>query len=179
MSYIKHLLASKGATNLLSRALMIYRRFGFTRKKSKEALQRIHEITARHGCTPSFFITAELLDKHSDLIKEIAVNGTHMGLHGHHHIDYCLMSGAAQSEDIARGLDKFRKLGLSVSGFRAPFLRSNAETNKAATNNGLNWVSHSTMLFDGNGCINSRASRFQDVETRLNSQRLAGRYHGP
>jgi peptidoglycan/xylan/chitin deacetylase (PgdA/CDA1 family) len=153
MNYLRHIIRSKGTLHALNRAFMIYKRFGFTRKKSREALQRIHDITAKHGCTPSFFITAELLDKHSDLIKEIAVNGTHMGLHGHHHIDYCLMSGAAQREDIARGSEKFRKLGIPVSGFRAPFLRSNDETSKAVTDNGINWVSHSTMLFDGNGCI--------------------------
>jgi hypothetical protein len=176
MNYLKHLITSKGAIHALSRAFMIYRRFGFTRKKSREALQRIHEITVKYACTPSFFITAELLDKHFDLIKEIAVNGTHMGLHGHHHIDYCLMSGAAQSEDIARGLEKFRKLGLSVSGFRAPFLRSNAETNKAVTDNGLNWVSHSTMLFDGHSCIinhgeGSRVNHLLDSFYTVRSQK--------
>ena len=33
------------------------------------------------------------------------------------------------------------------------------ETAKAATENGLDWVSHSTMLFDGNGCIMDQVKR--------------------
>ncbi len=150
MSYIKHLLASKGATNILSRAFMIYRRFGFTRKKSQNALQRILEITARHDCTPSFFVTAELLDNHWELIQQISENGTHIGLHGCHHIDYGCMSESAQRNDIAKGLSKFQERGLRVSGFRAPFLRANQETAKAVVANGIAWLSHSTMLFDGN-----------------------------
>jgi hypothetical protein len=149
---------------------MIYRRFGLSNKKSRRALQRIHEITAKHNCTPSFFITAELLDKHLDIIKEISVNGTHMGLHGYHHIDYCLMSGKAQSDDIAKGLEKFRRLGLPVSGFRAPFLRFNDETSKAAAENGVNWVSHSTMLFDGNSCLDL-------IDGCGNAQQLLGGFY--
>ena len=159
MNYLRHLIKSKGVTNLLSRALMIYQRFGFTRKKSKEALQRIVEINHKHGCIPSFFIAAELLERHWELFSNICHNGVHVGLHGYHHIDYAQMSGAAQEADIARGLEKFREHGLKVSGFRAPFLRFNDETSKVASDKGIDWVSHSTMLFDGNICLDGQESR--------------------
>lgn len=153
MNYLKHLLDSKGAANLLGRALMIYRRFGLTRKKSRRALERILEITGKHGCTPTFFITADLLDHHRELLRKISENGTHVGLHGHHHIDHARMSGEVQSSEIARGLQKFKACNIPVSGFRGPFLRFNDETAKAVSNNGISWVSHSVMLFHENICL--------------------------
>ena len=150
MNYLQHLLDSKGRANLVSRAAMICRRFGLTRRKSRETLERILEITAKYAYKPSFFITADLLDHHSELIREITRNRTHVGLHGHHHIDHAQMSGTVQKYEIARGLEKFKACNIPVSGFRGPFLRFNADTAKAANDSGISWVTHSVMLLDHN-----------------------------
>jgi hypothetical protein len=58
------------------------------------------------------------------------------------------MSEAQQRNDIAKGLKRFREHNMQVSGFRAPFLRFNEETGKAVVDNGIDWVSHCTMLYD-------------------------------
>ena len=150
MNYLKHLLDSKGAGNLLGRALMICRRFGLTRKKSRQALERFLEITSKHGCVPTFFITADLLDRHGKLLRKISENGTHVGLHGHHHIDHTRMSAEVQSREIARGLQKFKARNIPVIGFRGPFLRFNDDTAKAAADNAMSWVSHSVILLNHN-----------------------------
>ena len=168
MKYLRHLLDTKGAGHLLSRAMMIWHRFGLTRTKSAKALHRIVEIMGKHGCVPSFFITADLLDHHGGLIRKFCQNGVHVGLHGHHHIDHFSMSGAAQRRDIARGLNKFKAHNIPVSGFRGPFLRFNDDTAKAVSDNHISWTSHSVIVLDHNvlpnqlGVHNSIRSLLED-----------------
>lgn len=148
MNYLKHLVRSKGTSNLFGRAAMIFRRFGFTRAKSAGALLRVLEITSKHGCTPTFFITADLLDHHEDLIRTVCANSVQVGLHGHHHIDHSQMSGPTQRHEISNGVRKFQKIGIPVKGFRGPYLRFNKETARAVRDIGLSWVSNAIMLFD-------------------------------
>ena len=50
-----------------------------------------------------------------------------MGLHGYPHIDYGRMSYAAQYDDTARELEKFREIDISGRGFGGLFLRFNEE----------------------------------------------------
>jgi peptidoglycan/xylan/chitin deacetylase (PgdA/CDA1 family) len=170
MNYIRHLISSKGLGNLLSRAFMIYRRFGLTSAKSKKAIEQIFEITNKYKCTPSFFVTAELLEHHLDLFARISENGTHVGLHGCHHIDYVGMSEAEQRNDITKGLNKFREHNMQVSGFRAPFLRFNEETAKAVVDSGIDWVSHCTMLYD-------RIAHLKVLERHDNAKHLVGNFY--
>jgi peptidoglycan/xylan/chitin deacetylase (PgdA/CDA1 family) len=82
------------------------------------------------------------------VLSTIHKNGNFIGLHGYHHVDYAKMSLSEQSRDIRKGMAKLEEIGLRTTGFRAPFLRFNAETGKAAHGNGITWVSHSTVFFD-------------------------------
>ena len=149
MNYLHHLIRSKGILNVPRRFMMIYRRFGFTGVKSARALNRLLEITDTYRCKPSLFITADLLEHHDELIQGIAGRDVDLALHGHHHIDHALLEGSHQRDEIAKGIEKFRKHGLEVSGFRGPFLRFNDETEEAVATNGLPWVSQTVMLFNG------------------------------
>ena len=148
MNYFRHLIHSKGSTNLWGRLLMIWRHFGITRARSRHAFERISEISRKYKWTPSFFVTASLLDRHRDLLRKVTANDTHIGLHGYHHLDYALMSYGAQKSDIRKGLEKFRKLGMQTSGFRGPFLRFSGDTARAVTDNDISWLSHSVMLLN-------------------------------
>jgi peptidoglycan/xylan/chitin deacetylase (PgdA/CDA1 family) len=149
MNYVQHLLRSKGKANLFSRALMIYRRFGLTGAKTTKALLRIVEMAHKHACTPTVFVTADLLDRHGELIHRISRDGTAIGIHGHYHIDFASLPADVQTKDIGIALDKFRNHGITVDGFRGPFLRHNQHTPKAVRDNGLSYVSHSVMVIHG------------------------------
>lgn len=150
MNYFRHLIESKGRTNLLGRLAMVCQRFDATGAKSMRALERIVGITAGYGCRPSFFITADLLCPNGALTRFITENEVAPGLHGNHHIDYSPLGGKAQRDEIRTGVERFRRLGIKARGFRAPFLRSNGETAKAASDNDLAWTSNGAILFDKN-----------------------------
>jgi peptidoglycan/xylan/chitin deacetylase (PgdA/CDA1 family) len=156
MNYFRHLIRSKGLLNLLKRPLMIYRRFGLTHSKSVAAIDRVIQIARNHGCEPSFFITADLLDRHSKLIQRIANSGVHIGLHGHHHVDYGCLSLEKQRAEIATGLKKFREHKVEPTGFRGPFLRFNEKTAAAVGENNIPWVSHSVVFLEHHPAISDR-----------------------
>jgi peptidoglycan/xylan/chitin deacetylase (PgdA/CDA1 family) len=179
MNYLSHLLKSKGVLSLLRRPFMIYRRFGLTASRSRAAIDRIVQLTREHGCKPSFFVTADLLDRHSELIQKIADTGAHIGLHGHHHVDYGRLSLEAQTTEIAAGLRKFRERKIEPTGFRGPFLRFNDKTSKAAMENKIPWVSHSVVLLNHNPVTSAFSRHFalqpllQDFYTQYSHTRTA------
>jgi hypothetical protein len=147
MNYLRHLISSKGIGGLLNRFLTICRNFGVTSEKSHTALRQIISTTRKYGCKPTFFITADLLDYHAELIESVCNDDVAVGLHGHHHVDHSYLESEAQHSQFEEGLLKFRKVGIPVRGFRAPFLRFNEDTNKAAKDNSLQWVSHTVALY--------------------------------
>jgi peptidoglycan/xylan/chitin deacetylase (PgdA/CDA1 family) len=138
---------------------MIYRRFGFTRAKSIKALQRIVALTSKHGCIPSFFVTADLLNHHLHLVEMLSQNKVDVGLHGHYHIDHSLIPFELQRLEIQRALEIFNRNNIKVNGFRGPFLRFNAETAKAVAENRIPWVSQSVMLIEHNNAIGSLTAK--------------------
>ncbi len=148
MNYLQHLLHSKGKANLLRRAFQICQRFGLTSRKITRDLHLLQEISKKHRCEPTIFLTADLLDRQGDLIHRISEDGAHFGIHGHYHIDFASLSPDSQTKGIAVALSKFTDHGVPVNGFRGPFLRYNDDTAKAARENGLSWVSHSVMVIE-------------------------------
>ena len=146
MNYLQHLLNSKGKANLPGRALQICRRFGLTSRKITKDLHFLLEIARRYGREPTIFLTADILDREGDLIRRVSENGAQFGVHGNYHIDFASLSPDSQSKAIAAAVDKFRKHGVPVNGFRSPFLRYNDDTARAVKQNGLSWASHSVMF---------------------------------
>lgn len=152
MNYFRHLIESKGAINLIGRMFMLVERFGMTHRRSIQAMRRIVEVSGRYGCKPSFFITADLLDHHKCLVDLISTHEIDLCLHGYHHIDHALLSRRDQTEEISRGVEEFRRLGMRIGGFRAPFLRFNDDTPKAVVDSDLLWVSNTCMLSREESC---------------------------
>lgn len=100
---------------------------------------------------------------------ELACREVEVGLHGHHHVDHALLDGRLQNNEICKGLAQFESCGISVRGFRGPFLRFNDETNRAAVDNGLSWVSHTAMLFYQNICSS-------EIKKSMNARRVLDFY---
>jgi len=147
MNYLEHLVRSKGADKILSRALSICRRFGFTSTKISRALHEIVRISSAHGCKPTFFVTASLLDSHRQEMMGLLNKKLQVGLHGNYHIDHARLPGKTQQTEMTIGVEKLKSLGIDVAGFRGPFLRFNDATGKAVTDSGLAWSSHHSLLF--------------------------------
>lgn len=131
MNIAKSLSASRGTSNLLSRIGTIFNRFGMTSGKFEALLERYSALTMEAKCTATLPITAVILKRHPDLIRKFDQKGLKFDVHGYIHIDYQQLSAKEQIEDYKKAIDTFSVCGVPFTGFRAPYLRFNTDTDYA------------------------------------------------
>jgi len=56
-----------------------------------------------------------------ELVKRIHSEGHEVASHGYNHVRYPMISPKERARDLLRSLQVFKKLGIKVSGFRAPY----------------------------------------------------------
>ena len=146
---------TRGLRNLLSRIGTVYSRFGFSSKKFQRILNQYCSLTQELGCRPTFSLTAVILKRHPELIREIRKYGVEFAIHGYIHTDHGVMSYPEQKKHFSRAIKVFNRFEIPFTGFRAPYLRINDNTFQAITDldflydssNSVNWdVVDSTEL---------------------------------
>jgi aromatic ring hydroxylase len=83
---------SRGIRNLISRIITVLCRFGLSSKRFEKRLKKYYEITNKADCLPTFAITAIVLARNPDYIKELSRKGVEFAVHGYVHIDYKVLS---------------------------------------------------------------------------------------
>jgi peptidoglycan/xylan/chitin deacetylase (PgdA/CDA1 family) len=56
-----------------------------------------------------------------ELVRSIESEGHEVASHGYNHVRYPTISAKAREQDLLLSLQTFRKLGITVTGFRAPY----------------------------------------------------------
>lgn len=133
--------------NLAIRFVRILMRYGFTQKKMKTNLELYLEILRENGFTPTFPLTANLLNKHSDLIKNFSEKGVEFCCHGYNHIDYTCLPQEIIKEHLKKAIEIFKQHELPISGFRFPYLRSNNKCINYLSLNCFQWDSSFNVLW--------------------------------
>jgi len=77
----------------------------------------LDEFNARFA----FPTVAAIAKMNPDLIKQIEEEGHEVASHGYNHIRYPTISAQARQTDLLLSLQVFRKLGVQITGFRAPY----------------------------------------------------------
>jgi hypothetical protein len=119
---------SRGLRNLVSRIFSVARRFGISPKKFEHRLEKYFEITHSAGCRPTLAITAVVLKRHPDYIKELSRQGVEFAIHGYVHIDYNEMDKEKKRRHFEKAINTFNRCQIPFVGFRAPFLRTHENT---------------------------------------------------
>jgi peptidoglycan/xylan/chitin deacetylase (PgdA/CDA1 family) len=143
-----HLSKSRGSKNLLLRIIAILCRFGLTAKKFQGSLERYAAVTRSHGSIPTFAITAVVLRRHPEIIRELSEQGAEFAVHGYIHVDYRAISLKEQTRHFKNAIDVFRGCHVPFNGFRAPFLRINGTTPKVLDNLGFLYDSSHIICWD-------------------------------
>ncbi len=133
---------------MVSRIRTVLGRFGISSKRFEYLLNRYSTVTRRLDCVPTFPITAVILKRHPELIRELCHQGVELALHGYIHTDYSVLSLEEQAEHLQKAIDTFKSYQIPFTGFRAPFLRTNDETNKALGRFGVSYDSSYTIHWD-------------------------------
>lgn len=97
----------------------------------------------------TFCITASLLDKHLNFIKQFK-NGHEFAAHGFFHTNLKMKNRDEQIEIIRRSFENFEKYGMPVRGFRCPYLSYNTHTIDALVSSPYVWTSNNVIRWEKN-----------------------------
>ncbi|MHA3964876.1 MAG: polysaccharide deacetylase family protein [Candidatus Thorarchaeota archaeon SMTZ1-45] len=69
----------------------------------------------------TFPIVASIAKMKPELVRLIESEGHEVASHGYNHVRYPTISAHARRQDLLRSLQVFKKIGIEISGFRAPY----------------------------------------------------------
>lgn len=157
-------LRAKGIGGLTERVYTIASRFGPNERQMERCLNHYADITAEFGARPSLPITACVLARHPSMIQRLVNRGVEFPIHGLVHNDHASLTLEEQRESITKAVGIFRDAGVPFSGFRGPYLRYNAATDRVARELGMRYHS-------------SQAVVFKDLPVDLEHSTRTGIYH--
>ena len=107
----------------------------------KRVLHELLFLLKRHNVASTFFISGVCAEQNKDEVLKIKDAGHEIGLHGYRHVPYD-MPLAEIMEDFSQAISVFREMGVTVKGFRAPWLIANEDAYLAAQILNLKYVSN-------------------------------------
>lgn len=69
----------------------------------------------------AFPTIAAVANMHPELVREIESEGHEVASHGFNHVRYPTLSTEKRERDLALSLSTFKKMGITIDGFRAPY----------------------------------------------------------
>ena len=146
---LKFVFFSRGLKNGLSRLGAVKERFGFTPRKQMRFIDHYLLLLKQLNVKATFFITANILERHIKVIRKISSDNIEWGIHGFMHTDLSGLKLKDQREHIDKAVEIFDRCKMPFKGFRAPYLRTNTHTFKALADSGrFLYVSCGTVLWD-------------------------------
>lgn len=104
-----------GAPRQLYRMLMLHR------TSFHNILENIFATLDEVNGTFAFPTVAAVAKMKPDLVRSIEKEGHEVASHGFNHVRYPTISAKARERDLILSLQVFKKLGIKISGFRAPY----------------------------------------------------------
>ena len=138
---------SRGVAASAARAVNVVSRFGATVSPMARRLERYLALTSELGFRPTWPATACVVDRHPDVLRDLAARGAEIALHGLVHGDHATQGVERQRDSIARARDIFDRHGLRPDGFRGPYLRYNAATLVALSELGIEYHSSQAVFY--------------------------------
>lgn len=117
-----HSIRTKGIIGTVKRFFTMRKRYGFGDEKMKRNLRSYLSILEEYDGFLTMFIPSSVLKNHSKFIKNLKTESLEVGLHGHIHVDHRELTADELKEHIERAASIFKKAGLEMEGFRAPYL---------------------------------------------------------
>jgi peptidoglycan/xylan/chitin deacetylase (PgdA/CDA1 family) len=132
----RFMLRSRGLARGFRRLGYILKRFGWTPAKQMRRIQRYLDVLARHGVPGTFFVPASVLLRHAEAFRALRAPALEWGVHADTHTDLSRLDRASQLGQFVRAAAGFDRAGVRFTGFRAPYLKTNAQTLSALTEAG-------------------------------------------
>jgi hypothetical protein len=138
----------KGLRHLLARVQTITGRYGLTSAKMDLALSTLANTLKRFDCPATLFVTAVALARNKAIARKYHTQGIELAIHGLVHVDHTQLPLEIQLAQLRHAQRLFEQAGIRTSGFRCPYLRSNADTVAALNENGFAYDSSPSLVWD-------------------------------
>ena len=146
---IMFMLRSRGLAKGFKRLFFILERFGVTPRKHIRCLNHYIAILKKYNIKATFFIPALIVNKYAGDIKTLDSAVIEWGIHADVHTDLSRLDKQTQEEHIKKAIQTFDRLGIVFSGFRAPYLKTNNNTQAVlAGQHRFEYDSSKTVLWD-------------------------------
>ncbi len=94
-----------------------------------DSIRKILSALKKHAGFATFFVTMEVTEKYSEIIKEISDQGHELGIHGPKHIKLKDYSPSEFKNDLTKQIQIIEKItGRKPKGYRAPHFSLTKET---------------------------------------------------
>ncbi len=170
MSYLNHVVTTKGFVHSFERSAQILRRFLLGRRKFLNMITFLQDNF--NGDTKiTFCVTACLLAENSFLFRKLQQIGHDVAAHGYIHTNMKHKSKKEQIEIIRKCSRVFDEFRMPISGFRCPYLSYNNDTLEVLQRGGFAWTSNNMILWHNNGVSKDRrdsSKSLQKIRTLYN-----------
>lgn len=146
---LAHLIRSKGAASIARRGYAIAARVGVTPGRMARSLAAFGALLARYDAPATFPVTANTLARNPGVLANLLAGpaAIELAVHGRRHIDHSLLPASALPDELARAGESFARAGIPFTGFRAPYLRWNADLLAALDAAGFQYDSSRSVLW--------------------------------
>jgi peptidoglycan/xylan/chitin deacetylase (PgdA/CDA1 family) len=141
-------LRGKGPTALSKRIWTIGKRCGLTVAQMARSLEQLSQVLQRFDCQATLPIPAVVLVRNSEVIQECQAQGMEIAVHGYSHVDYSQLAPEEQLLHLRRACEIFDSVGITASGFRAPYLRHGPDLWSSLEAAGFSYGSSQPILWD-------------------------------
>lgn len=140
-------LATRGLRGALCRAAAIACRHGFAPDRMLHQVSEFTRVALAYGMRPTFPIIASRSATCSPTLAMLQDAGALFASHGLRHVDYTLLDRSDQAAEIGKAMDALAKGGIRVTGFRAPYLRTNDDLREVVAEQGFSFDSSEGLLW--------------------------------
>ena len=114
----------------------------FVRGPAKAAVRRVMDICEHHNAPFTFFMTGNCAIVNRSFVSEILGRGHEISCHGYNHLRYDKVLHSEARRDLTFAKRLFGDLfGITLEGFRAPYLGMNEEVANLLKEQGLSYSS--------------------------------------
>jgi len=137
---------TRGFGGAIHRAVAIARRHGVTPRRMLQQVSDFTSTALAFGMRPTFPIVASRSVGAAPLAR-LQDAGAVFASHGLRHVDYTLLPKSHQADEIRTAVEALAGRGIKVTGFRAPYLRTNGNLREVVAEQGLAFDSSNGVLW--------------------------------
>ena len=179
MSYLNHVVTTKGFIHSFERSAQILKRFCMGRRKFLQMISFLQR-DLDGGAKITFCVTASLLWENALLFRKLRQMGHDVAAHGYIHTNMKNKSRREQIDIIRKCSRAFAQFRMPVSGFRCPYLSYNDDTLDVLQRGGFAWTSNNMILWpNGSGRRQRPGEQDPEQDHQPLQHRLCGQPPGP